>query len=577
MVLCKKFYDNLFKINKQKESEEYEQIRKKFKKNSNFIEISIDIVAQLRMYMSDIRYKNCDYFNSINNKISFKDMIYDHKTNYVFIYTIVNEPENFMKYLVFIDEIENSLTQSPRRTGCYLTERYCYEKILDKIKIQSLMKEWDELLKLSIENMVLEWGATFAAQSIQLRKNVSYSDIQASLNNIALEVQNYLKEKHPEHSIFGTSAETLSYWKNNNIWETHWNEPEGIQIIDTLNEYIFDKLNFRFCNPEDTNLEYMCIDNVLKTKYGQKIILLTIYHGVARRLGLYCNVIVETEDTYNGPSLGYRYFTYCYENHIFNLKPNLPTNLPTFPMYCIRWVPRYATDESETERCLNIISKKFPYCLVYKRFRRYELLIHSSEIIYQNYDIICFETIREEIMMGAVDLTCNFNNSFQINKRKSAPYLKYIIPKISTEKRVFITRSDDVKFAIGMIVTHHNMCEDNCTGVIIGWEQHTNTYVKFDEETRCNEIYAELDILPLNHCYNQQFRDHEQTNYIILTDNNKICYVNEGSISLTTPRWINNSEIGRYFCKFENTHYVPNETLATDFSLDIPILTAQST
>ncbi|XP_029161619.1 uncharacterized protein LOC114933279 [Nylanderia fulva] len=380
--------------------------------------MSIDIVAQLRMYMSDIRYKNCDYFNSINNKISFKDMVYDHKTNYVFLFTIVNKPENFMKYLVFIDEIENLITQSPRRTGCDLTERYCYEKILDNMKMHSLIKEWNVFRQLPQREQVLEWGATLAAQSIQLRKNVSYSDIQASLNNIALEVQNYLKEKHPEHSIFGMSAETLSYWTNNNIDDNHWSETEGIQIIDTLNEYIFDKLNFRFCNPEDTNLEYMCIDNVLKTKYGQKIILLTIYHSVARRLGLRCDVIVETEEyTYDKPFLGYRYFTYCYENNTFNLKPNFPTNLPTFPMYSIRWEPRYATDGSENERCFDIISKKFPYCLVYKRFGRYELLIHSSEIIYQNYDIICFETVGNYLYMISIDFNINkYNYNFGIIK-----------------------------------------------------------------------------------------------------------------------------------------------------------------
>ncbi|XP_029168638.1 F-box only protein 21-like [Nylanderia fulva] len=337
---AKKYNDNLFKINKQKKSEEYEQKRKKFKKNSNFIEMSINIVTLLRKYMSAIRYKNRDYFNSIDNKISFKDIIYDRKINCVFIFTIVNEPDNFMKYLVFIDEIKNSLTQSPRRTGCDLTERYCYEKILDKIKIHSLRKEWNEFRQLPEREQVLEWGATFAAQSIQLRKNVSYPDIQASLNNIALEVQNYLKEKHPEHSIFKTSAETLSYWKNNRFNENYWNETEGTQIIDTLNEYIFDKLNFRFCNPEDTNLEYMCIDNVLKTKYGQKIILLTIYYSVARRLGLRCDVIVETMDTYKGFSREYQYFFYCYKNNTYNLRPNLPTNLLTFPMYCLLWKPK---------------------------------------------------------------------------------------------------------------------------------------------------------------------------------------------------------------------------------------------
>ncbi|EFN60840.1 hypothetical protein EAG_12556, partial [Camponotus floridanus] len=40
------------------------------------------------------------------------------------------------------------------------------------------------------------------------------------------------------------------------------------------------------------------------------------------------------------------------------------------------------------------------------------------------------------------------------------------------------------------------------------------------------------------------------------------------AITKTTPKWIDNNEIGRYFCKFEGTHYVPNEMLARYYPHD---------
>ncbi|CAL1684014.1 unnamed protein product [Lasius platythorax] len=55
-----------------------------------------------------------------------------------------------------------------------------------------------------------------------------------------------------------------------------------------------------------------------------------------------------------------------------------------------------------------------------------------------------------------------------------------------------------------------------------------------------------------------------------------MCYVNEDAITLTTPKLIENREIGRYFCKFEDTHYVPNEMLARLYPQDTAI-TAKTT
>ncbi|EFN66696.1 F-box only protein 21, partial [Camponotus floridanus] len=56
--------------------------------------------------------------------------------------------------------------------------------------------------------------------------------------------------------------------------------------------------------------------------------------------------------------------------------------------------------------------------------------------------------------------------------------------------------------------------------------------------------------------------------YIILSENNKICYVRQDDISLCLPREINNIEIGRFFYKFQGTHYVPNKYLEQNYPSD---------
>ncbi|XP_029162081.1 F-box only protein 21-like [Nylanderia fulva] len=126
-----------------------------------------------------------------------------------------------------------------------------------------------------------------------------------------------------------------------------------------------------------------------------------------------------------------------------------------------------------------------------------------------------------------------------------------------------------------MIVTHHDDC-NNCDGVIIGWDRHTDRRYEIltdnPNNARWRNNSMQIDYLPLNHCNNYQFTE-QQTNYIILTNNNKICYVNEGNLTLAAPKCIDNSEIGRYFCKFENTHYVPNKMLTKLYPEDSALIT----
>ncbi|KAL6420259.1 hypothetical protein ACFW04_014863 [Cataglyphis niger] len=123
-----------------------------------------------------------------------------------------------------------------------------------------------------------------------------------------------------------------------------------------------------------------------------------------------------------------------------------------------------------------------------------------------------------------------------------------------------------------MIVIHE---PSEYVGVIVGWHQHLDGHiVRFSSyNATCISSHIHIHEMPLFYCSNSNFTK-KQTNYIILIENNKMCYTEEDDITLTIPRWVDNSEIGRYFSKFEGTHYVPNKRLARLYPEDAAITAA---
>ncbi|XP_029160118.1 uncharacterized protein LOC114932104 [Nylanderia fulva] len=196
-------------------------------------------------------------------------------------------------------------------------------------KLSSIRNELDRYKEKPEREQLLEETCTFLSKYIQVRKDVHvcYTNVSASLDTIAQEVQNRLREKHPNHSIFSTSRETFSYWKTNNIRNNHWDETESTQIMDTLQEYIFGTLNFRPCSSSSEDIKCWCIDYVLQSKFGQDIIVYTIFNSVARRFGLRCDLI----DVYT-------------TNYIF-------------------WKSTFVMNNLENARCFYINNENFPNCL----------------------------------------------------------------------------------------------------------------------------------------------------------------------------------------------------------------------
>nr|XP_012215529.1 PREDICTED: uncharacterized protein LOC105667961 isoform X2 [Linepithema humile] len=172
-----------------------------------------------------------------------------------------------------------------------MTERYHAKVLLLYLHHYYLSNKWDKFVNYPVQQ-ILEEAATILAQCHQPKRYVSYIYVRKSLDNIAQQVFECLKNEYPTHPILSISDEQFSFWKDNNINDNHWKNKEVKQILESLCEVLQNKLGFQNCGESAASfsLEYSCIDFVLKNKCGTGQLLGIIYHSVARRLGIHCDV-----------------------------------------------------------------------------------------------------------------------------------------------------------------------------------------------------------------------------------------------------------------------------------------------
>jgi len=125
-----------------------------------------------------------------------------------------------------------------------LTQKYYAEKVMRFVQQQQLKKEWQDFLALDPEDQLLERGAVLVAQWCQPMVKVTYSDVAAQLDDIAVEVKRKLRMDHENHLIFSAAPEKLKSWRNRNISGNQWKPFESQQIISAMCSVLFQDMGF---------------------------------------------------------------------------------------------------------------------------------------------------------------------------------------------------------------------------------------------------------------------------------------------------------------------------------------------
>ncbi|XP_070155093.1 uncharacterized protein [Polyergus mexicanus] len=331
------------------------------------------------------------------------------------------------------------------------------------------------------------------------------------INNIIQEILNRLFISYDNHSFFSI----FSYYEDLSIWSdtgNFWDETESMQIMDTIEKFIFLEL--------DNHYLYDQLLYEIKVYYPSGSLFNTIRYNCFRKYLLTITYYVVA-----------RRLGICCKLDPFFKPPYIAAiwKLNCDPEDSVA-MALYVTD---------VCSKFYP-----------SNIVKWIGIEEWNY----LETNRKK------------KDSIMVSYENAMPPPK--------------KRKRNIKYAVGMIVRHNQ----NHIGVIVGWHYRCRPKTMYDAfyiNSMFPYLYRYDGVLHicmhkcrksnLTHNYRKSlFMD--QPHYIILTHNNTLCYIAQFAISICRPQWINNGEVGKYFSKFEGTHYVPNRGLSRKYPYDDAVL-----
>lgn len=490
-----------------------------------------------------------------------------------------DEGSHPLSYHFCVDELTDLIKKPDLNSN--LTDKYYAHKVARYMRQHCLTEEWQKFTNLPPKEQILERGAVLVAQWSQPEKHVNYSCVSSQLDEIAERTKSVLKEQHPTHPLFSLPAEQFRLWRTKNIDDNQWSGTRTRQVIAALREIMFNRLGFQgdsevYCTSEMYySSENSFIDQVLERKHGIPITIAIIFESVARRVGVRCEpvsspahfflrwkekyVIPETEDV--------EVFYIDVFTGQFLTKNNCPRigRLSMYPIECYNSL-NAATAVEVVQRMANNLEVAARQCRYLNgrasRLRSALELMHMVRP-YDNatiLDLARFYMLHQMDLAKLVDVLNRIQEGSELSSRGPAcsilrmlqdyeNHMNVVREEIVDVKR----RKPEVKYAVGMIMKHRRY-EYTC--VITGWDARCEASLEWMNEMGVEELSG----------------GSHQPFYNVFADDGSSRYVaQENLLILATPQWINNFEIGRYFCEFNGTHYTPNAEKAAEYPEDAEV------
>ncbi|XP_067211787.1 F-box only protein 21-like isoform X1 [Linepithema humile] len=248
----------------------------------------IDFLKQLRAISINSKKELEHYVSLVYKKQYYKKAIHHNLFDDLMCFQIVmhsNHTASFINYYFSIYELIKLLVQHSMEYNIRQGQN-----LLSYLQFYRLRSVWDKFMNYPKQQQILEDAAVILVHLYQPLNFLSSRSVRRSLDNIAQHVLEYLKNECPTHSIFSISAEQFSFWKYNNIDDNHWNNTEARQILESLCKVLHNKLGFRE-NSILRKFEKCWGPEILKNEFRIGLPLGIIYHGVARRLGVRCDLV----------------------------------------------------------------------------------------------------------------------------------------------------------------------------------------------------------------------------------------------------------------------------------------------
>ncbi|XP_046622269.1 F-box only protein 21-like isoform X2 [Neodiprion virginianus] len=470
-----------------------------------------------------------------------------------------------------IDELITLINCPTKRSN--LTHKYYAYKVIRYLRQNCLREEWQAYINLPAKDQILERGAVLVAQWSQPELRISYSSISATLDRIAEQVKEYLREQNPSHPIFSTSKEQFELWKLANIDDNQWSGVNSRQVITALCEVMFKRLCFHGNSEMFYSSENSFINRVLEKKHGIPITLAIVFESIARRLGVRCepvsfpaHFLLRWKEKYTLPESEEDesfYIDVFYDGQLLT-KNSCPKISGT--SRCP--IQRYNIHNAAT--AIEVIGRMANNLEVAGRQRtqlnnRAARLRSALELLHlvQPYDtstilhLARFYMLHQMDLAGLVNTLNTIQRDLEIGSRGQANHILQMLhdyerhmKDVPEEHILPKKRRPEVLYAIGLIMKHRTydyLC------VITGWDPHCAATTEWMTEMGVDELCGGS---------NQPF-------YNVFAEDGSSRYAAQENLMLACPpKWVNHYEIGRYFCRFNETHYVPNEEKAREYPED---------
>ncbi|PSN50252.1 F-box only protein 21 [Blattella germanica] len=451
-------------------------------------------------------------------------------------------------YAFMINELMSIIHDNDQSSN--LTEKYYTEKIIRYVRQFHLKKEWQDFLALDHQDQLLEKGACLVAQWCQAMISITYEDIAAQLDDIAMKVKAQLSLDHSKHPLFKASDESLQSWRNRNISDNQWKPLESQQLLSSMCTVLFQQMGFHGNNEMYYSAENSFIDKVLEYRRGIPITLSIVFESVARRLGVKCEPVSfpahfllrwrERYITETGELSPY-YYIDVFNGGQFLTKRSCPryTADSVCPMRGMSVSP--ATPVQVIERMANNLEVAGRQrTQMNGRGARLRSALELLNLVNPS-DLNCILHLARFYMLNSMDLSdltttiSKLQNELEPRARDQARHIMQMLlvyethqfrgnpPANSQIEPKF--RTDNVQFAVGMIMRHRHY---NYRCVIYGWD-------------------------PL--CAASQDWIRQMENLEVSPE----------------PVWIDHLEVGRYFEKFCETYYIPNLEKQEEYPQDVEV------
>ncbi|XP_042855383.1 F-box only protein 21-like isoform X2 [Penaeus japonicus] len=441
-----------------------------------------------------------------------------------------------------------------------MTNKYYALRVMSHVHQGACRREWEEFVARSSADQSLEVGAILMARWFQPHADISIKQMTSVIDDIAEQCRDQLRINHPDHPALcvplTSPGEVLT--------ESRWSHEKTMQLFKCINHILYYKMKMTGNSEDYYNLKNSLINEVLTSKKGIPISLSIIYMAVCHRLGILLEPVnypshfvmkwkipsvddYEYVDAFNkgrrltgrellkelplGAGFDQVLLTTCDAMSVFQRMIRNIMNVAQMQAHVSDHMELFCS-ATELMSLLTPNDRSIQELLlrIY-----YTLEIHYDRIVAGCHRLLTQgpSTIIEEMLADCERI---------LESQRDVP--RPISPN---------PRYREVAYAIGMVMQHKRY---HYTCVIFGW----------DKECRMPSDWVQrMGVHNLLYKTKQPF-------YNVLVYDGSHRYAAQENLEIATdPRPITHSDVGKYFKKFNGTHYIPNTELEQEYPEDEPV------